>query len=439
MGNELEKWDDLDAVFLLGAGASKPLGLPLSNELWRGYVPRIMADRRKKEFFYILLHTFNTESIYRKINSNASLLRYAQTSGSEIVSSTDDLDIEYIFSFLESFERNIRRKKDFLSSFNTLRAFIFARYYFSPFITTDELLSDYKVKGKDRLKSGLINKMINNVDSLIKFENLINQVNKDLKTYIQIELGKTFDSKQTLNYYTNLFDGFFNEPSKKKLILFTTNYDLSLENALEEGESNIDVYIGFEPINNRMTFVDNKSKIINMINRPVKNKTVYIFKIHGSVDWQKYKGKIVRGSSVGINDPHDLYLIYPGVKNWEDAGIDEVDSRIFRILHDVFKEILKRSKALISVGFAFRDKYIYQLIKEALLNNDNLKIHSINPSFPKDSYFPLLKSEFPERVFHEALKIVFDLNDESEKAKLYLSDNKNEPRYKSLCDLYNRL
>ena len=418
MGNE--KWDDLDVVFLLGAGASKPLGLPLSNEMMEGYLDRIRNESEKGNFFRRILHTYNVENHYRSGISDSKSLN--------IKSNLSELDIEYVFSLLESFKENFREKRNFLFSFEIMRAYIFA-----------SLNSPYSYIGKDLNKD--VNAKMNAMRSiedegrrLSIFEQNIYDIDIDLKRYIHSKLSKTLYNNQPSKYYKRLFDCFLN---KKKLVIFTTNYDLSLENAFE-GEGGelppADVYIGFESKSNRTVFVDDKNKIMETLKKPVENKIINIFKIHGSVDWQKYNGKIVRGASVGISNPHDLFLIYPGIKNWENSGIDEVDSRIFRILHDVFKEVLGHSRALISVGFAFRDKYIYQIIKEALLNNDNLKIYSINPSFPPDSYFSLLENEFPDRVFHEKIRIVFDFN-KPEKPDFYLLDVKSGQKFNGLCDL----
>lgn len=182
-----------------------------------------------------------------------------------------------------------------------------------------------------------------------------------------------------------------NNPTK----IFTTNYDLVIERAFCDNYLNLsrfwkslgakDLYLGFKPTALSINIFSLDSKTINTPG------VISIFKLHGSVNWLSYDGNVTSSGLTVPDDPDDICVIYPGYK-----GVPEKEP--FVTLHLEFLKSLQEADRLISIGFAFRDLYINAIIHHALSLNENLKVYAMVPGFPKDSQFSALQSSFPNRV-----------------------------------------
>lgn len=100
-------------------------------------------------------------------------------------------------------------------------------------------------------------------------------------------------------------------------------------------------------------------------------------------------------------------LIYPGYK----FKLDKVIGNPFTIFHEHFKKALQNTKTLLFIGFAFRDEYINELIR----NNIQAKatIYIINPSIIDETKLPIGKNNihqinhgFDRRSINEFLQIL---------------------------------
>ncbi len=382
-------------VYFLGAGASYPLGFPLSKDFMKDFQPTNNEERELLEGIALI------DLLEKEINGKIERNNFGNIL--ERKPKMTDLDIEYLLPLVENFEplksylftqlvirknfdKRVRQLKRVSSSRNGMTA-----------------LGGKAIDGWERYMDNLLKEL----ENIRKIKWILHSLRRELKKYI---IKKTSTPLHNLgietvyNYYSKLLD---HTPGKKGelIFIFTTNYDRSLEKALEQ---KVSIFLGFKPGKSSFVFVDDEDEIYKEINKASFN--YYIFKLHGSVDWQKSDGSVVRGGDIRPDDPNVLHVIYPGIKEIYSLSYDEVSGKVFRILHNVFLKILKCSSSLISIGFAYRDEYIYLLIKEALQSNDQLKIYALNPEFPNDSLFPKLKK--CKRVKHVKAKVLIDKDGE---------------------------
>ena len=139
------------------------------------------------------------------------------------------------------------------------------------------------------------------------------------------------------------------------LEIFTTNYDIVLEEAIEHAQVHV---------NDGLDRKGRKTRLDLDFWKPPKEdlgKRGLLTKLHGSVDWQRENGAIIVGSS-RFTDRHENHcLLYPGYK-----GVP--DTEPFISFHDHLRNVVRREygplTAAVFVGFAFRDEYINTILAE---------------------------------------------------------------------------
>jgi hypothetical protein len=348
-------------VFLFGAGASAPLGLPVSRGFLKDFKPK------------------NTDIL-------SLFLKYTKAKNQE------ELDIEQVFALLE----------DAIKSQSSLMFYIF------------EPNSGWSPTGgwkRVPMPQGITKSINEEVRSILKeFFKSAQEFYTELKSYI-LKVLSEFSAENAFNFYWSLFKDY---PFKEKpLLIFTTNYDLVIEEAFlgktlillkEWKDVGVEkIYAGFEPKDLGYIFDFDKAKLQNP-------STVSVIKLHGSINWKPYEGLILLGDKNVPDDPDVPFLIYPGYK-----GVP--DKEPFLSLHLAFLDTLMKARRLIAVGFAFRDFYINSIVHHALSLNKELEVHIVVPEFPRDSLFPTLKEKFPDRVFHHQERV--ELQDGEVKPNLW--------------------
>jgi len=347
-------------VFLFGAGASAPLGLPVS----RGF-----------------LSDFEPSSL-QLLNL---LIRYTKAK------TLENLDIEEVFSLLQ----------EAIESENSLIFAIFEK-------NSGWFPKDGWKRISERGITTSVNEEVKQI--LRQFFSEAKSLFFEIKRFILKTLSE-FSPESAFNLYWSFFKDY---PFKEKpLLIFTTNYDLVIEEAflgktlllLKEWKAiGVDrIYTGFEPKDLGYVFDFDRAKLQNP-------GTVAVIKLHGSINWRPHEGLILLGDKSVPDDPDVPFLIYPGYK-----GVP--DREPFLSLHLAFLDILTKARRLISIGFAFRDLYINSIVHHALSLNEKLKIHAVAPEFPEDSLFPKLREKFPKRVFHHQERV--ELQDGEVKPNLW--------------------
>lgn len=207
------------------------------------------------------------------------------------------------------------------------------------------------------------------IDSMPKFDDYHNE----FETMIEKKEGAI----ETLSTYERFYNAIFNirdntPISRAPLNIFTTNYDLFNENALDN--INVHYSLGFQGGLNRkfnpsmfnLRYVDTENRFKKKWN-PVRRFSK-IYKLHGSTNW------INKGNDIFLTDSNsddsDSVMIYPSyVKH--DITNQSPYSELFR---EFSLNLQKPNSVLLVIGFGFPDEHINQLIEQALNNEDFILI-----------------------------------------------------------------
>jgi hypothetical protein len=149
----------------------------------------------------------------------------------------------------------------------------------------------------------------------------------------------------------------------KPVHIFTTNYDLLTEQALEEeGCLYFDGFIGA-----RKAFFDLGAVEDEKILHP---RWARLWKIHGSINWRLDNNKnIIRTYE---KDDNQCYLIYPSHLKY-----DQSRKMPYLAMLDRLKDfIMSPSSALFIVGYSFSDDHINDIILQSLRSNPTAIIYS---------------------------------------------------------------
>jgi len=145
--------------------------------------------------------------------------------------------------------------------------------------------------------------------------------------------------------------------------LFTTNYDLLMEQALEDSE--IPYFDGF--VGSRRSFFDLRAVEDALI--PIHWSRLW--KIHGSINWYqeeekdkegKAVKKVYRSSEIKENASH---LIYPSHLKYEESR----KMPYLALIDQLSRFIRKKSSLLVLTGYSFHDNHLNDTIINALKAN----------------------------------------------------------------------
>jgi hypothetical protein len=142
----------------------------------------------------------------------------------------------------------------------------------------------------------------------------------------------------------------------KAVHVFTTNYDLLIEQALEE--SYCPYFDGF--IGSRQAFFDirtvEEEKLLNA-------RWGRLWKIHGSINWKlNNNGDVIRSTEINEKDSH---LIYPSHLKYDQSRKMPYLAMLDR-LKDFFN---KQGSILFICGYSFSDDHINDVIVQGLQSN----------------------------------------------------------------------
>jgi len=207
------------------------------------------------------------------------------------------------------------------------------------------------------------------------------------------ELLRTYDAADAVALYTSLIlqlKSLGKNNSNVAISIFTTNYDLSFEDADELTDSFDN--LGIKEINYGFIYKSGKNRFDKKHDYQWKNDVIEYKKLHGSLDWSINRGGYVR-SGVGVVParPEEMPLLYPGYK-------ETPSSEPFKTIHDQLLQRLLTANGILIVGFAFRDPYINNLFDTALRINTEANFYCYNPSsidsLPKESAIKKFKENY---------------------------------------------
>ena len=145
------------------------------------------------------------------------------------------------------------------------------------------------------------------------------------------------------------------------LEIFTTNYDRVLETVIKETGINIRTGRDFDDVDARLN-TDFWDMSVEGYRSMIESFELggLLTKLHGSVDWQRRNGAIhLSPVYAGSLDRHSL--LYPGYKG---TPTEEPFRMFHRHFRNVTRGIYGELTAAVFVGFAFRDEYINEILRE---------------------------------------------------------------------------
>lgn len=162
------------------------------------------------------------------------------------------------------------------------------------------------------------------------------------------------DWKIKSSYYKKLID-LKNEFDGFPLKVFTLNYDLCVEQNLKDQK----IELGFDEFDNwsfrRYDYGDTNNEI-----------SFYLYKLHGSINWQKTKEERLIKAEGDIKTD-DLAIIF-GISN----KLQSYDPYLFYFYE--FREHCLGANLIICSGYSFLDGHINDLIKHGLKDNPKKKL-----------------------------------------------------------------
>lgn len=182
----------------------------------------------------------------------------------------------------------------------------------------------------------------------------------------------TFENDETvIKNHIKFFNSIFNVRNSTRLQpinIYTTNYDLYIERALER----IKVYYTngfngliereFDPSIFRLRYVDDENRYKDRW-EPV-SRFARLYKLHGSINWFYQGKKVVEKVGSNHDGDNENTVIYPTM-NKHTQTLQSPYSELFR---EFSMQLQKPNTTLIVMGYGFPDTHINQLIQQALSN-----------------------------------------------------------------------
>lgn len=170
--------------------------------------------------------------------------------------------------------------------------------------------------------------------------------------------------------------------AQSRFKIFTLNYDTLFEQAAEK--INATIIDGFSftrtPTFNGSNYdLDvvrrERSRIHHQEN--YEEKVFHLYKMHGSLDWEKDKDAVVRRQEF-TDEP---LIIPPSAHKFEQS----YEMPFFEMMSR-FQQILRNENTvLLIIGYSFGDSHINRVIIEALESNLNFEVVVISPTITKES------------------------------------------------------
>jgi hypothetical protein len=176
---------------------------------------------------------------------------------------------------------------------------------------------------------------------------------------------------------------------KTPIEIFTTNYDLLMEQSLEDLE--VEYFDGF--VGARRSFFDLRALEENLI--PVHWSRLW--KIHGSINWYKEdilgQKRVYRASEIKEDASH---LIYPSHLKYEESR----KMPYLALIDQLNRFIRKKSSLLIMSGYSFNDGHLNDTIVNALKANPTAMVLAL-----MFGYFEEKIDDRPSEKYPEAFRL----------------------------------
>lgn len=248
------------------------------------------------------------------------------------------------------------------------------------FETTKKPILDKLIKESNYTSSS------KDLELLLTEARIHNSVNKNLDKEI-LEVKNFIVEKCTLDLPDySPHEKFLNKvtlrPQKyPRLKLFTLNYDTLFEQAASENKFTVidgftfsnprefnGKYFDYDIIETRHNRQDKKDSTIS--------KLFYLFKMHGSLSWQKKDKQIIQADSKTIAID-DRVMIFPQDSKFEHS----YEQPYFEMMARFQQTLRTENTLLVTIGFSFVDKHISSVVLESLKQNPSLNLMAF--SYPE--------------------------------------------------------
>jgi len=186
-----------------------------------------------------------------------------------------------------------------------------------------------------------------------------------VQRYIRKRIIEGLHGTEVLGFYRGFYMKTVARGRKNPINIFTTNYDLYNEQALDSlsfpyNNGFIGTYKrSFNPASYKYAFVEDMNLSKNVWERVPNFYNLY--KIHGSISWVKNANKIYEIDYEHINDD-DTVMIYPTPLK-DRTTLMTPYSDLFRAMETA---LLRKNSVLITLGYSFADDHINRLILNSL-------------------------------------------------------------------------
>ena len=185
--------------------------------------------------------------------------------------------------------------------------------------------------------------------------NILNKLDLDICEQVRIIVSKPLPTSDTP--YHVLASWIQAIPRDKPVEIFTTNYDLSLEQALEE--QLVPYFDGF--VGSNSAFLD----LDSMAEDDLPPRWARLWKIHGSINWWMTAKQKIRRSSDKVEG--EQLLIYPSHLKY-----DQSRQMPYYAMLDRLRVFLRSDQCiLLTCGYSFSDEHINAIIAQGLSGNSN--------------------------------------------------------------------
>lgn len=257
----------------------------------------------------------------------------------------------------------------------------------------------------------------NNVSQEKLIKDISNAISS-IKSFIIETISKKKDSKEVIELYKSFYQKIINKNRKNPINIFTTNYDVYNELALDKlnflynnGFSGT-VERKFNPMLYKYMYVENMN-----LNKDVWEPVSYFFnliKLHGSITWEADKNnmEICENTNLDtLSNEMNKVMIYPSPLK-DRSTLMTPYSDLFRFLEN---SLFLNNSTLIVIGYSFGDDHINRVIYNALANPTfRLIIFGDSENIKKliernDKRITIIYSEDKEQPIHFFKSIVNDL------------------------------
>ena len=203
------------------------------------------------------------------------------------------------------------------------------------------------------------------VNQIVEMDAQAKEKAKNVRSYLRKSILSGLTSMEVKAIYKDFYAKITQRTRKTPISIFTTNYDLFNEMALDElGFPYNNGFTGtyrrkFSPSSYNYMYVDNMN-----LSRDVWERLSSFFnlvKIHGSISWVRKDEQVWERDYESISDD-DTVMIYPTPLK-DRTTLMTPSSDLFRVMEN---RLVQKNGVLIVMGYSFGDDHINRIILNAL-------------------------------------------------------------------------